>query len=1034
VLVGVLALGALVLVGSVTGATRPVTKAQAVSADDRALGVRDPASRTGTARVVVQLTQPSVAAAITTGAATAAEQRSAAQTALSQQGQVLGQVAALGGREVASLHKALNAVVVEIDKSKLRQVAALAGVRSVNPIRTYELDLSETVPYIGGAALQQAGVTGKGVKVAVLDSGIDYTHVTMGGDGTAASYEAAYGTSTADPRTTTRDGLFPTDKVYEGWDFVGEVWPNGPEQDDPDPIDCGPEAIGGNCDSGHGTHVADIIAGTGSVADGLGQGVAPDAKLLAVKVCSAVSSACSGLALLQGIEFSLDPNRDGDLSDAVDVINLSLGSSYGQREDDVSAALEGAVKAGVVVVASAGNSADRPYITGTPAASPSLISVAQTQVPSAKLYLITAGGTTVGGSLQSWSPTPAGALSGTLQYGEGTNRLGCTAFTAGAFAGKIALLDRGACAVSIKMSTAAAAGAVAVIVANNASQAPGDLPPDFAFGGATSFAPTFTLTRVDGTALKAKAGQVATIDPSSAVSLVGNMVASSSRGPSYSYQAIKPEIGAPGASLSAEAGTGTGVTAFGGTSGAAPMVAGAAALVLSARSNLSPIEVKALLMNTADDKIGLNPLGQPGVLAPISRIGAGEVRVDKANASGTAAWVERDNGAALSFGYTALSDTVRLRREVTVRNYGAFARTYAITPTFRYADDAASGAVRISAPSSVTVPGRKGTATFTVDAWVDPSRLPAWGFSPLAGGIWGGDGYRLQGNEFDGYLVIDAGPGNRVHLPWHVLPHRSADVRMANTKLLLRQGAGRVGIANASRVQAGGVNVFSLTGVSPRIPRGELPRAGDNFAVVDIQSVGVRGYPGEDYVEFAIDTFDRRSHPNYPAEFDIYIDADGDGTDDYVVYNSELGAFASTGQNVTNVFDLKTGTGGPVYYTAVDLNSGNVILPMALSLIGNPDRMTFSVYAFDNYFTGNLTDAVEGMTHTLSKPKYRLAGGLDSFVLPPSGVDTLRVESVPGGAAASPSDKGLLFMYLDQKESDVSDYSRYEAEALLISP
>jgi len=86
---------------------------------------------------------------------------------------------------------------------------------------------------------------------------IDYTHASVGGLGTIPAYIAAYGTSPADPRNTTLDGLFLTARVKGGYDFVGEVWPNGPLAEDPDPI----------AFEGHGTHVADIIGGE--------QGVAP---------------------------------------------------------------------------------------------------------------------------------------------------------------------------------------------------------------------------------------------------------------------------------------------------------------------------------------------------------------------------------------------------------------------------------------------------------------------------------------------------------------------------------------------------------------------------------------------------------------------------------------------------------------------------------------------------------------------------------------------------------------------------------------
>ena len=97
-----------------------------------------------------------------------------------------------------------------------------------------------------------------------------------------------------------------------GFDFVGEKWPNAALAPDPDPIDCGPSAIPLPCAGGHGTHVADIIAGNDGASH---KGVAPGASLYAVKVCSSVSTACSGVALLQGIEFALDPDGELDAAD-----------------------------------------------------------------------------------------------------------------------------------------------------------------------------------------------------------------------------------------------------------------------------------------------------------------------------------------------------------------------------------------------------------------------------------------------------------------------------------------------------------------------------------------------------------------------------------------------------------------------------------------------------------------------------------------------------------------------------------------------
>jgi len=176
----------------------------------------------------------------------------------------------------------MNAVMLEVDASALTALAQNPNVVSINPIRNYELDLSETVPYIGATAVQAAGFDGTGVRVAVIDSGIDYTHIAFDGSGDPNDW------LNNDP-TVIEPGTFPTARVVGGYDFVGSVWPDGPEMPDPDPIDDGP---GG----GHGTHVADIIGGA--------MGVAPGVDLYALKVCSSVSSSCSGVALMNAMDWA----------------------------------------------------------------------------------------------------------------------------------------------------------------------------------------------------------------------------------------------------------------------------------------------------------------------------------------------------------------------------------------------------------------------------------------------------------------------------------------------------------------------------------------------------------------------------------------------------------------------------------------------------------------------------------------------------------------------------------------------------------
>ena len=314
-----------------------------------------------------------------------------------------------------------------------------------------------------------------------------------------------------------------------------------------------------------------------------------------------------------------------------------------------------------------------------------------------------------------------------------------------------------------------------------------------------------------------------TVSDATAVSLVGSVVGSSSRGPSYSTSEIKPDIGAPGASVSAVAGSGTDEIAFGGTSGAAPMVSGAAALLIDAYPNRVPAEIKSVLMNTADTVVYTNPATLPGVLAPITRIGGGEVRVDRALNSDTAAWDANALTGSLSFGYQSLTGSSAFQKKIVVRNYTNQARTYTISPTFRYANDADSGAVTVQAPGSITVPANS-AKTFNVVLKVDVTRLPLWN---LSGGAVQGNGALLQGVEFDGYLNIDGGANNQVHLAWQVLPHRSAEVTPAATNVGLGGGTGSLVLSNAGGAVDGRVDVFSLLGTSGRIPVSTLPGIGD---------------------------------------------------------------------------------------------------------------------------------------------------------------------------------------------------------------
>lgn len=921
-------------------------------------------------KVIVRLVRPSVAEQGLTGVAAAREQRNlrAVQEAL------LSRVRALdpNARVIARTQIVLNAVFVEVDASILAQLANDPAVLRIAPVGNYELDLSETVPYIGASAVQTAGFTGRGVRVAVLDSGIDYTHEAFGGSGNVADY-AANNPAVIEP------GTFPTARVVGGYDFVGDVWPNGPEMPDPDPLDSGP---GG----GHGTHVADIIGGR--------LGVAPNVDLYAVKVCSSVSSSCSGIALIQGMEFAVNPNGDGRLNDRVHIINMSLGSSYGQPfDDDLSAAVDNASKVGVLTVASAGNSGDKPYANGTPAAAPSALSVAQTAVPSGFLPLmqIIAPASITGNFPAVWQPWSApltAAIQAPVQYGNGAggNLLGCDPFAPGSLTGKIVLVNRGTCGFSIKIANIAAGGGLIGIIGLVDSSD----PFEGGYGGGDASVPGYMVSQAVANRLRSGLpNTVVRFDPAFGFALAGSVVGSSSRGPQHEDTTlIKPEIGAPGASVSAIYGTGTGTGPFGGTSGAAPMVSGSAALLLegfggakttakgsaagrAVGHGLSPLELKALLMNNGETNVVNNAL--TGALAPISRIGGGEVRVDRALTAPVAAWDDAVPSGSLSFGFVDVADdVVTLTKTVRIRNYANTARTYNVTPAFRFADDGTNGAVKVSAPAKVSVkPGLGRDTLFQVTLTIDGTKLRG---NFMNSGSAGADPATLTTNEYDGYLVLDDGT-HPIHLAWHVLPRKAARVAAGTTELVPGSFPQVIGLNNTGAGMAQN-DAYALLAVSDDLPGGAL---GDQSPTPDIRAVGINTFPvPAGYCSanpsflwaFAINTWERQQHL-LPVSHQVWLDTNRDGTDDYVVLNRDASGLGTItdGRQLAWVLNLATGSASAFFYAEHATNTGNTVLLICGEQIGmnaanlGVTQVDMDVLAQDFYF-GGPSDLVEGLTVT----------------------------------------------------------------------
>ena len=928
----------------------------------------------------------------------------------------------------ASAQRALNAVIVTVDAQQLAKIAADKRVIAINAVKDYQLDLSETVPYIGATAVHTAGFDGTGVRVAVLDTGIDYTHAALGGPGTLLAYKNAYGVKTKDTKNTKINDaykgvkLFPTSKVVGGFDFVGEAWVGGagspPLAPDPDPIDCSPSFIG--CGGGHGTHVADIIGGT--------IGVAPGSQLYAVKVCSSITTSCSGVALIEGMDFALDPNGDGSVADHVDVINMSLGSDYGQSgDDDLSQAVEVATAAGTLVVASAGNGGDKPYKAGTPASAPAALSVAQTATPSSTgfaIFVSTGGAPAPREAVfQSWSHVLDFTLTNVpIQFGDGAggNLLGCDPFTAGSLTGKVVLVNRGVCNFSAKIANIADGGGKIGIIGLVTTDDPFDGSLGICPNGSCHNIPGYMVSQATANLLRNPAA-LATFDPANGIPLVGHMVGSSSRGPDNNLNLIKPEIGAPGASVSAVAGTGTGTEPFGGTSGAAPMVTGSAALLKDAFPGRGPLEIKAVLINTAETDIKNRPAAFGGDIAPITRIGGGEVRVDRALNSPAAAWVDGTESAAVSFGFHDVTGaSASVTKTIRVKNYSGSSITYGISSTFRFANDAANGAVSVGAPASVTVAAHS-EATFDVTLTITGSALRAW---TLNSGSAGASAATLQLLEYDGYLELNntattADDADPLHLPWQALPRKSGNVAAGASSVA---SGGSTTLTN-NGVGTAQVESFSLIATSPNDPDTGL---GDSIADVDLRYVGFRTIDGAILgcdspiaMQFSVNTWNRQVHAVAPAIFEFDLDTNNDGSIDFAVLNADLSGIGAVGdgRNVVYAIDVATGTAVAFFFTIHSTNSGNTTLTICGEQIGIDTAeeaghpMGVDVFAVDYYNSGTVRDFVPGLTVVPGADRYTTTFSGSPFGFATAiGAGAAQTVTATDNGTADTSETGVLFL------------------------
>ena len=633
-----------------------------------------------------------------------------------EQGRMRPAVEERGGEVLDSVQTVANALIVHIPDSEAGQLAALPGVRRVYPVYLRQLHLDHALPLhsVPDAWRQIGGQdrAGAGVKIGVLDTGIDQKH--------PAFQDPSLPMPAGFPKFSRQaDQDYTTNKVIVARSYGSD---SNPEDH-----------------FGHGTAVAMTAAGMpnqGALA--LITGVAPKAYLGNYKIALGSGQSVSSSTTLKAL--------DDAVADGMDVINLSSGSPLAPRpSDDIEvASIERAVAAGVVVVVSAGNLGPNPNTMSSPASAPSAIAVGASSNDRMFGTSLTLEGVAPYIALPGSGPNSENPITAPMADVSQLDNDGmaCGALPEGSLTGRIALILRGVCYFEVKLDNAQAAGAVAGVIYTDAER-----PDILLMSVGEASLPAMSLSYADGVdiqkriaaspdlqaTLQFKYGTPFAIDPNRLASF-------SSLGPNPD-QGIKPDLVAVGTWLylatqssdpAGEMYDPSGYITESGTSFSAPLVAGAAAVVKAARPGLTAQQYRSLLINSAST---FSPAsGDP---FPVQRAGAGSLNLLAALTSTVAAFP-----TSVSFGIGGGDADVW--RDLTIWNLGTVADTFSISAapigagpapglstSILSIEGGQSGTVTVHFTGSALAPGEyQGFLQIQGSAAASPVRIPYWYAAP----------------------------------------------------------------------------------------------------------------------------------------------------------------------------------------------------------------------------------------------------------------------------------------------------------------